>query len=436
MFVAILRIERSLLKAIINCFSFLAVRALKDKSLSTVLVLDANQRSALSVTRSLGRAGVQVVCADVGSDTLAGASKFCAYSDSYPDPGNAQAFIERINELIERYNVEVLYPVAEITVYTLLEHVDKLKPVTLPFPALDTVKSLSDKGALVKLCQQLGLNVPASDYFSGLQDFEQSQKEYSFPVVLKPTFSRIKPDGVGSHGSDDFNGLGSDGWINTSVTYAHSREELVSLVSSTLYFRDYPFMIQEYIEGYGSGVFLLYNKGEYVVHFAHKRLREKPPSGGVSVLSESVEADPEQLSIAKQLLDAANWHGVAMVEFKVDKQGKPYVIEVNSRFWGSLQLAVDSGVDFPALLHKVSLGQTVGSIAPYKKGVQLRWLLGDLDRLYLVLKSREYSVGVFLKSFLKFLLPWKPKRRFEVNRLGDIKPFWRELKRYLESLRS
>ncbi|WP_068452137.1 ATP-grasp domain-containing protein [Oleiphilus sp. HI0080] len=401
--------------------------------MSTVLVLDANQRSALSVTRSLGRAGVKVVCADVGSDTLAGASKFCAFSDSYPDPANAQAFIDRINELIERYSVEVLYPVTEITVYTLLEHVDKLKPVTLPFPTLDTVKSLSDKGSLVKLCQKLGLNVPASDYFNDLQDFEQNQKEYSFPVVLKPTLSRIKPDGVSSHGSDDFNGLGSDGWINTSVTYAHSREELVSLVSSMVYFRDYPFMIQEYIEGYGSGVFLLYNKGEYVAHFAHKRLREKPPSGGVSVLSESVEADPEQLSIAKQLLDAANWHGVAMVEFKVDQQGKPYVIEVNPRFWGSLQLAVDSGVDFPAMLHKIEMGQAIENSHGYTKGQKLRWLLGDLDRLYIVLKSRNYSVGEKLINIVGFLIPWSRKMRYEVNRSGDLKPFWYELKSYLRA---
>lgn len=394
-------------------------------------MLDASQRSALSVTRSLGRRGVKVVCADIITDTLAGASKFCAHRDSYPDPSNAHDFVERINELIERYNIQVLYPVAEITVYTLLEHVEKLKPVTLPFPNLDTVKSLSDKGALVKLCQELGLSVPASDYFSGVADFEQSLSDYSFPVVLKPTLSRIKPDCIGSNSSGDFNGSGSDGWINTSVTYAHSKEELASLVSAKVYFRDYPFMIQEYIEGYGSGVFLLYNKGKYVAHFAHKRLREKPPSGGVSVLSESIEADPEQLSIAKELLEAVGWHGVAMIEFKVDASGVAYVIEVNPRFWGSLQLAVDSGVDFPKMLHQISMGQPVEASGEYTKGKKLRWLLGDLDRLYLVLKRRDYSVGIKLISILKFLIPCSRKMRYEVNRKGDLKPFWYEIKNYL-----
>ena len=84
-----------------------------------------------------------------------------------------------------------------------------------------------------------------------------------------------------------------------------------------------------------------------VAFFAHKRLRERPPWGGVSVLSESAEPDPRLKALARQLLDDACWHGVAMVEFKVAPDGTPYLMEINTRFWGSLQLAIDAGVDFP-----------------------------------------------------------------------------------------
>jgi len=193
-------------------------------------------------------------------------------------------------------------------------------------------------------------------------------------------------------------------------------------------------MLQEYIEGFGSGVFLLYDHGRCVAHFAYKRLREKPPTGCVSVLSESVEADPEQLSAAKALLDKVKWHGVAMVEFKVDAAGNPYVIEVNPRFWGSLQLAIDSGVDFPMLLHKATIGEPYESICDYSVGQKLRWLLGDLDRLYLVLKSSEYSFSKKFIEILTFLVPFAKGMKYEVNRTSDIKPFIREVALYVRSL--
>ena len=62
----------------------------------------------------------------------------------------------------------------------------------------------------------------------------------------------------------------------------------------------------------------------------------------------SRNANPEEKQRLKQeLLDELNWHGVAMVEFKVTEDGTPYLMEINTRFWGSLQLAIDAGVDFP-----------------------------------------------------------------------------------------
>ena len=39
-----------------------------------------------------------------------------------------------------------------------------------------------------------------------------------------------------------------------------------------------------------------------------------------------------------------------MMEYKQDRRtGTPLLMEVNGRFWGSLQLAIDAGVDFPYL---------------------------------------------------------------------------------------
>jgi len=79
------------------------------------------------------------------------------------------------------------------------------------------------------------------------------------------------------------------------------------------------------------------------------------------------------------------WHGPAMVEFRDDGTGAPCLMEVNGRFWGSLELAVRSGVDFPNLWAGLLHGERVEAPADYQTGVTLRWLWGDVKRLLYIL---------------------------------------------------
>lgn len=192
-------------------------------------------------------------------------------------------------------------------------------------------------------------------------------------------------------------------------------------------------MVQQYIPGHGAAVFALYDHGNPIAFFAHERLREKPPRGGVSVLSESKNLDEQLLAITRTLLDAVKWHGVAMVEFRISPDGRPYLMEVNTRFWGSLQLAIDSGVDFPKLLWQISHDQKPVVPAQYKVGQQLRWLLGDFDSLYLYWCSSQYRLSQKLFRALQFFTP-TANRRHEINRLDDLGPAWFELKHYLRAL--
>jgi predicted ATP-grasp superfamily ATP-dependent carboligase len=53
----------------------------------------------------------------------------------------------------------------------------------------------------------------------------------------------------------------------------------------------------------------------------HRRVREWPPTGGASAAAESVPHAPALEHAGTRLLDALEWHGVAMVEFKGDPFG-------------------------------------------------------------------------------------------------------------------
>ena len=54
-------------------------------------------------------------------------------------------------------------------------------------------------------------------------------------------------------------------------------------------------------------------------------------------------------------------------------------MEINPRFWGSLQLAISAGVDFPVLYHQAALGLDVEPILNYPINKYCRWLWpGDI----------------------------------------------------------
>ncbi len=384
-----------------------------------VLILDANQRSALAVTRSLGKRGVIVVTADETTSSLAGSSRFSRENQCYPSPVTSpDEFIATISELIKSEKIDLILPMTELTSNLLLHNQDILpNNVQLPFPDLATIDSLSNKCALMKLAQSLAVPIPQTWFAENPDNLPVMLESLDYPIVLKPGKSWIQVEHT---------------WLHTSVQLAKNPQHAKEILATDPAFSAHPFMLQECVPGHGQGIFAIYNNGKPIAFFSHQRLREKPPWGGVSVLSESTEIDPLLLKHAKSLLDAAHWHGVAMVEFKVDGD-TPYLMEINTRFWGSLQLAIDAGVDFPWLLHQIAFSQPIEPVKDYKTGIRLRWLLGDLDHLYLVLKDKKTGLGNKLCAIARFLTP-NLCTKHEVNRWGDLKPFAWEIKQYLRDL--
>ncbi|TQV71757.1 ATP-dependent carboxylate-amine ligase [Exilibacterium tricleocarpae] len=387
-----------------------------------ILVLDANQRSALAVTRSLGRIPeLAISTADSTTTALAGYSRYSENYYTHPSPQHQpEAFLSWLNDTIRAEAIDALFPTTEITSQLLLMNSDRIGHCLLPFAPYETVMSLADKGKLVKLAQSVDVPTPASRHYCRAGDVE-TEKVEKFPVVVKPCLSRIWT---------------GQQWLDTAVRVARSRAELEHILTATDYLQNNEFMLQSFVPGTGAGIFALYDQGEPVAFFAHQRLREKPPQGGVSVLSASAAINPRLQEMARKLLSAVNWHGVAMIEFRMTPDGHPYLMEVNTRFWGSLQLAIDAGVDFPKLLWQITAQRPVDPVGEYRVGRRLRWLLGDIDSLYLALRSRDFTRWEKLARLIGFFIPRPFITRHEVNRLGDLRPAWAEVKAYVRALRS
>jgi predicted ATP-grasp superfamily ATP-dependent carboligase len=115
------------------------------------------------------------------------------------------------------------------------------------------------------------------------------------------------------------------------------------------------------------------------------------------------------------------------VEFKEDsRDGSVKLLEINGRFWGSLQLAVDAGIDFPYLLYRLAVDGDVEPALSYVEGVRLRWWLGDLD--WLLLRLRE---GGHTGAIREFLTSTGTMARAEIFRWNDPWPALEELSQYV-----
>jgi len=394
-----------------------------------VFVTDGDQRATLAVTRSLGKRGIEVLVGEEHEKSLASSSRYCAEHITYPSPHkHLEDFCEFLLDFSRKASVDIVLPITDATTYLTSFHKKELEQYTrLPIPEFKTFDFVSNKWMLLRYAQDVGIPIPTTYFIDGLQSLSAILNQLEYPIVVKGGRSRIP--------------LG-EGWILTNVHYVASEEELLQLYRQKRYLR-YPSLVQERIVGPGMGLFVLFNHGELVTTFSHRRLREKPPSGGISVLRESTPVCPDLMDQAVRLLRPLGWHGVAMLEYKLDERtAQPILMEVNGRFWGSLDLAIASGMDFPYLLYKMAIGDDIEVPEAYHVGVKSRWLLGDLDHLLTRLFRKDQELNLpkgfpsKIKTLLQFLKFYEPRLHYEILSLSDPRPFIYELRQYLAQLHS
>lgn len=384
-----------------------------------VILLDPELKSSLACVRSLTTHDIKV-CAISNKKSLVASSRYISKLHINVNDIDFNCKSEK----------KVLMPTSDISMVECYNDYTNDSRFIFPFGDFDQYNLLSNKVSLFKLAQELNVLIPKTIYSDDIDSLEdiKSSRQFYFPIVIKPSQSRIYTE---------------NGWSGTKVKYANSPLELSSVVNEYP-FNNFPFLLQERIQGPGIGIFLLTLHGKTMAFFAHKRIREKPPSGGVSVVCESIEPPKEALESAKRLFEFVGWTGVGMVEFKMDKKDQqPKLMEVNARFWGSLQLAISAGVDFPYLLYKMAIGEDCSGPESYRIGIRSRWELGDLDYLLIRLKNNAKSLSLpedapsvrnvvydFCKDF------FRPSVKNEIFRFNDPKPFIYELLKYIKDLKS
>ena len=226
------------------------------------------------------------------------------------------------------YGYTLIVPTTEASLLMLrsLPETDPLR-VKAVMPSNECLDIALDKERTWQAARILGLPVPDSILIESVEGLRRANQ---FPLVLKPIRSKIVRNGYvvtlqAAIVDDERNRL----------EHLHAWLPYVAVQQQT------------YVRGRGVGVELLYNRGQKVWHFAHERIHEYPLTGGGSTYRRSIHPSAELLASSEKLLNALQWHGVAMVEYKAKPNGPFCLLEINPRLWGSLALAIDAGVDFP-----------------------------------------------------------------------------------------
>ena len=349
-------------------------------TMTKILVLDAEMRNSLAIIRSLGRKNFIIDCGGRTRCETSFFSKYCNNKIIYPSPSkDTRNFVDFVLELVEREQYEMIIPVTDKTVVPLVKEKKKFERYThLPYPEYSTLDLAINKENTLRIAKDIGVPCPTTYFYDHFDDIDPNIMEY--PLISKPRIS------------------------STTLGFMlyKSKEELLQqlpLFSSS----ESPPLFQEFIPRDGEiGVYTLFDSNsEPVALTVQRRLHSYPVTGGPSTLRETIRYD-EAVHLAFRLLKAMKWRGLAMVEFRIDaRTGKPVLMEVNPRFWGSLQLSILAGVDFPYLLYQITMNGKIEPVMDYKIGVQCRWLLAGDILWYLHSPHKLHN----LKEFIRLDIP-------------------------------
>lgn len=253
----------------------------------------------------------------------------------YPQTNSDLDWIENINTEVERHCVDVIMPIFETRIKTLIQLRSKIieqDKIGL-LPSLTDYNTAHNKYALIKHLESNALPSAKSIIVSSHNDVEKI-KDLNFPVLIKPV------EGFGGgQGIFKFNDIDK-----LKEHFGKTEFECKNIV-------------QEYVEGYDIDCSVLCNDGEVLAYTIQKGNMMGANQFSPQLGLEFVQVD-ELFIVVKKLMKSLNWSGVAHIDMRYDKNTNEFkAIEINTRFWVSLEASLLAGVNFPYLYCLSSLGK-------------------------------------------------------------------------------
>jgi predicted ATP-grasp superfamily ATP-dependent carboligase len=343
-----------------------------------VLFLGSVANCATAVVRALARAGHVVdlaSCARRGRQRYADGfiSKYVRRTFALPVPHeNPQAFRYGLRELLLRDTpYDVLLPFNYAQNLAVARMRDELEShVSVAVGPTYALLHLHEKDRLYDTAEAIGIATPRRIKYTDWADLRA--KADCFPLVLKP---RREEGARGLRFARTMREL--EQVFHTMQAVPPTFPELEDFTRP---------IVQEYVPGHVHDVGYLFCEGKLRMAVSQRRNRMYPLWGGPGVDVVTTQ-EPDLIEQGRALLERVGWHGVCQVEFKRDsRDGSPRLLDVNPRFWGTLDVAIQAGANFPAkLCELVTRGDTAEQ---YEYRVGMRYVILLPLMLFTLCQSR------------------------------------------------
>jgi predicted ATP-grasp superfamily ATP-dependent carboligase len=384
-----------------------------------VLVLDGSFKQSLASVRSLGRAGLRVAAGesvgqfDPGVPVPAFRSRYCRGTLVLPDlVADTPGFIGALTEFVTLHSPRVILPAGDVTIGVLRPYRQHFADLGATFALASdaALEVANDKDLTLAVASRLGIAMPETIRVNSTDDLSVAMAELGFPFVLKPTVSW--PEGA------------RDRLVPVDVI---NKEEATEVTRGFLDAGS-GVLAQEWVPGRREGVSLFIKDDEVLAGCGHVAHRTSPPLGGASVVRESIEAPADTLDAAVRLAREIGLQGVCEVEFRRDAANRPLLMEINARLAGTIENAVQAGVDFPLMIWRSLTGLDVAPVTAYRAGVRTRWLHGDLRWLMQNWKRVGRPDGVsHARGVYTVISEFGKCKHYDYFDWHDLRPFLAEL---------
>jgi len=311
------------------------------------IVTYASSWSALAAARSLGAEGIEVIIGDSNIMAPGSFSKYTKHTFLYHDPEkHPEKYLKKLVKVAKKHSGEdvdlVLMPL-HTDCFVVAANQDLFKGIAkIALPSFEQIKLAGNKALLAKFCDEHNIFIPKTWQPETLEEFESKIEDFKFPAFIKLQESNAS--------------LG----LKKVKNPKEAREFFkFSIKDSKLKPGEYP-IIQEAVDGDDFCSTFLFNHGKKKASMTYHNILDYPRNSGMGVLRETVNASGME-EIGANLLHLLNWHGVAEIDFRWDGKNKPYLIEINPRFWGGLGQSIAAGWSYPNMLFQLAVD---GDIVP------------------------------------------------------------------------
>jgi len=388
---------------------------------------------ALTLTRALGRAGVEVVRIHPNRFDHSLRSRYCVNTEYCPDLYQSDDELTRfLLQLDAKYSgIKVLIPASDdCSLYLARNAHDLASKFILLNPSAETMESVKDKQRQYRLANKVNVPIPETYFPKSVHEAQKIAAGLNrFPYIIKPLEAqkwRLLQYASIANGR--------------KAIVVESREQLIAEYDR-ISFSDAELMIQEIVPGADENLvtFLGYCSAEQkpLAYCVRKKLRQAPVDFGYCTATVSCHNDVV-VEYSKRILKESAYTGIVGIEFKFDTDEEKYkLIEINTRPVNTTGLSIGCGVNLPLIAFRDAIGEEQTPVEDWLDNVV--WLhLGEDVAAALELRRRgRLTIGEWLNSI-------RGKRFHAIFAGDDLRPVFafyasylrRKIRRLLKSDRN